>query len=797
MIACIALGIGPGLAMFGIVDTVLFKSLPVAEPDALVVLTRRASNDISRDFPYPFFDLVSRSTATLQTTAAWYPAKVAARIGERSAELTAELVSTNYFSTLGVPMTRGTTWQAVSNDTRGVILSHRYWTTVLGSDASIVGRPMIVQGVPVSVIGVTGRDFFGMQVGTFVDIWLSMDLAPVLHGRPELLVSHTQWWSNIVGRRRAGVSLEQCNAELDGAFKAYRRSVAGGNAHSDRLGAIEREALIVREGGRGISRVTDDRSRLVSWMSVVGVCIVLLVFTDLAAVMLGKLAQRGAELATRLSMGASLRNLYAQIVIEEGAIVAAGTLVGVLVWYWVRPFVPRLLFGATIQLDLSSSWRLIMAAAATTLLGTLLLASIAIRWIARRDLMTLLATSGLSGGSAKRPASLGWSLGVLFLQVALSVAMVLEASAFARSLANLSGRDLGFESGNIVMARMDARNAALSPQGLAQLREDLLQRARGWPGTTLASVAWTAPLDSAREVFDQVRISRGGPPCTVKSVDLQVVGRDYFGVLGIPFVIGGPPTADSRAAAGGPMPAVVNETFARRCADTGTMLGRTTDGRGIPSLKIVGVVKNVQYHGLKEKTGSVLYVPADQWPSNAGRSLTLLVRTRQPVALLAGLIRSETRQLNREVGIREITTIAAQVHELLGPERTLAQATRFAMLLGLLLVGVGIYGSLTQRINGRWNEFALRLALGARLRQVVWGCVRAVATVLVAGAAVGYLLSVSLRGITRSLLFGTITEGAETVLVSVVIVLLVAAVAASAPLLRLRRLDLATALRRD
>ena len=336
LIACIALGMGPGLAMFGVVDTVLFKSLPVGEPGQLVLLTQPGSDEVESAFPYPFFDLVARSTATLQASAAWSPAKVAVRMGERSGQLTAELVSTNYFSTLGVPMARGISWRA-PHEAQGVILSYRYWTTVLGSDASIVGRPVMVQGVPLSVIGIAARDFFGMQVGTLVDIWLPMDLAPVLRGRSELLVSHTQWWTSIVGRRRAVVSLEQCNAELDAAFKAYRRSVAGGNATPERLAAIAGEALIVVDGGRGVSRITNNRSRLVSWMSIVGLCTLLLVFSDLAAVMLGRLAQRGPELAMRLSMGASIRALYTQVLLEQGTIVGAGTVVGVLVWYRCVP----------------------------------------------------------------------------------------------------------------------------------------------------------------------------------------------------------------------------------------------------------------------------------------------------------------------------------------------------------------------------------------------------------------------------------------------------------------------------
>jgi predicted permease len=792
-IACIALGIGPGLAIFGIIDSVLFKTLPVTEPDQLVALTRQTGAETDGAFPYPFFDLAARST-TLQSTAAWYPAKVSSRMQDRSATLNAELVSPNYFSTLGVPMALGTAWQT-PHDTQGVVLSHRYWTTALGKDASILGRAISVQGVPLSIIGIAGRDFFGMHVGTFVDMWLPVDLAPVFCNRPDVLLSHTQWWINIVGRRRAGTSLEQSAHELDTAFKSYRRSVAGDNPSPEKLAAIQREVGGVTEASRGVSRITQDRSRLLSWMSLVAICTLLLVLSDLAAVQIGRLTQRGPEFATRLSMGASTRALYAQIAVEQAMLVSAGMLVGVVVWYWVSPFLPRLLFGPTFQLDLSSNWRLVIVAAAATLLVTLVLATIAIQWIARRDLMTLLGPSGFSSGVARRQTPQKWSHAVLFVQVALSLAMVLEASAFARSFANVAGRDLGFESNHVVMARLDARNASLTPQALASVQQNLLQRARVWPGTQMASLAWTAPLDSAREIFDEIRTSTHGQPCTVKYVDLQVVEPDYFAVLGIPFVSGGPPAPD--ATGGRSLRGVVNETFARRCVGTGSMLGRATDARGWPSVEIVGVVKNIQYHGLKETTGSVIYVPADRWPSAGVPTLTLLVRTNQPVTLLAGLIRAEIRQLNPEIGIGDITTMEAQIHELLAPERTLAQTARFAMFLGLLLIGVGIYGSVSQRVTGRLSEYALRLALGARLRQVVWLCVRSLAGVLVVGAGVGYLVSLPLRGLTRSLLFGTIDEGAGSVLLSVLIVLVVGAAAATVPLMRLRRFDLVTALRRD
>ena len=796
MIACIALGMGPGLALVGVVDSVFFKSLPVTQPDQLVSLTRPTASDGEAVVPYPFFDFAARSTTTLQATAAWSPLKVSARMRDRSSALNAELVSTNYFSTLGVPMTRGVPWQR-PHDTQGVVLSHRYWTSALDNDVSILGRAITVQGVPLSVIGVAGPGFSGMQVGTFADIWLPMDLAPVVRNDREMLVSHTLWWANLVGRRRPGTSLEQSSDELASLFKAYRRSLAGESPTAERLAAIEREMVGASDASRGVSRITEDRSRLLLWMSIVAACTLLLVLSDLAAVLLGRLALRGPEFATKLSLGASTRTLYAQITLEQAILVSAGVLVGVVVWYWVSPFLPRLLFGPTFQLDLSSSWRLVSVAAVATLLGTLVLASFAIHSIAGRDLMNLLGTSGFSGGVARRHTLPKWSYALLFVQVALSMVMVLEAGAFARSLANLAGRDLGFESNDVVMARLDARNASLTPAALAQLQQHLLQRARAWPGTRVASVAWTAPLDSSREIFDEIRISTGGQPCTVKHVDLQVVERNYFAVLGIPFVSGQPPAAKATGGGSGLMGAVVNETFARRCVGTGSILGRATDARGAPSVELVGVVKDVQYHGLKEKTGSVLYVPADGWPSARVSALTLMVRTDQPVALLAGLIRSEVRQLNSEMAVGEITTMAAQIDELLSPERTLEQTTRFAMFLGLLLIGVGFYGSVGQRVTGGLGEFALRFALGARLRHVVWMCVRSFAVVLVVGAGVGYLVSLPLRSVTRSLLFGTIDEGAGTIIVSVLIVLLIGAAAATVPLMRLRRFDLVTVLRRD
>lgn len=207
-------------------------------------------------------------------------------------------------------------------------------------------------------------------------------------------------------------------------------------------------------------------------------------------------------------------------------------------------------------------------------------------------------------------------------------------------------------------------------------------------------------------------------------------------------------------------------------------------------------MRDAQYHGLKNAPGAVLYVPSDWWPAGAGTT-TLLVRTQQPPERVAEPIRSEIRQLNPEIEVGQVTTIASQVHDLLGPERMLAQATGFAMLLGLLLVGIGVYGSVTQRVNGRLNEYALRLALGARVSQVVWLSTRSLATVLVAGTTIGFLVSLPLRGLTKGLLFGTIDKGGGSVAVSIAVVIVVAAVAASGPLARLRRFDLAGALRRD
>lgn len=582
MIACVALGIGPGLAIFGIIDTLLFKSLPVAGADQLVLFARRSSGDVERAFPSPFFDVVTRSSQTLEATAAWYPTKVAARVQGRAEQLSAELVSTNYFETVGVPMARGTDWRENPGDVQGVILSHRYWSTALGSDPSVVGHVVIVQGVPLSVIGVAAREFFGMQVGTMVDLWLPMRYAPMLLRRPDALVSHSQWWTSLVGRRRPAVTIEQAEAEVAGLFTAYRRSVVGQRPTQERLAEIDREPLMLAEGGRGVSRIEGSRARLVLWMSVVSACTLLLVFSNLAAVLIGRLAQRAPELATRLSLGASRRSLLAQLALEHTLVVVAGTAAGTLVWYWMRTVVPQMLFGSTIQLDLSSNWRLVAAASAMALVGILLLTSVAVRWLARRDLMTVLRMGGGTSGPLKWRASQGWSHGVLLLQVAVSVAMVLQAGAFARSLANLSGRDLGFDSAHIVVARLDARNAALTPPALTMLHRQLLQRSRTWPGAESAALARTAPLDSAQEIFDEVRVATGGEPCSVKSVDLQAIEGDYFAVLGLSFVNGGPPSSIAGGAPGLHWRAVVNETFARRCVAAGTVVGLSIASQGGP-----------------------------------------------------------------------------------------------------------------------------------------------------------------------------------------------------------------------
>ena len=191
----------------------------------------------------------------------------------------------------------------------------------------------------------------------------------------------------------------------------------------------------------------------------------------------------------------------------------------------------------------------------------------------------------------------------------------------------------------------------------------------------------------------------------------------------------------------------------------------------------------------------MLYAPYDLWPGGGAPSATLLIRSARPPSQLVSEMRQAVGRLNRGVEVREVTTVAAQVDELLRPERTLAQGTGFVMLLGLLLVGIGVYGAIAQRINSRMHEYAVRLALGARLTHITMTAAGSLALPLAIGAALGYAANTPVRAVTKSLLFGTVEQSPATLVAAGLVVLMVATAAATIPLMRLRRIDVNTVLR--
>ena len=798
MISCIALGIGPGLAMFGVLDASVFKPLPLGQPHEIVLLQRQGSSEIEHDFPHPFAELAG--TAKTVQTSAWYPTTAVARIGERSEKLAVEVVSENYFTTLGVPMFRGTAWWGGGADARGAILSHRYWTSTLAGDPSVIGRTVFILGRTYTVIGVAAPGFFGLRVGTLVDLWLPMAVAPAILDREDALVSHNLWWTFVVGRLRPGATMAASHAELDALLKGYRHAVAGAHLTPERNAEIDREGLLVVDGSRGMSQVRADRGQLPVWLVLIGACTLLLVCSNVASLTLSGLSQRAQEFGIKLSMGAPRRTLFGQVAVEHVLIVLCGTLAGLLLWSWMRSFLPQLLFGPATKLDLSLDWRLSVVAATMMLLATAILSLVGIVWIGRMDPLTLLRlTVNASHTATAGRSSQRWQRWVLLVQVGLSVLLVLQAAAFARSFTNLSQRELGFDRDHVVVVRLDAENAALSPAAFLHFQQTLLDEVRGAGWVQTAAVAHAAPLDSGQEVFDNIRVPGDQQACDVRRVELQLVDREYFATLGIRFLAGRPPSSGrGPATAGGDptsIPVVINETFARRCFEPSQAIGRSFTVYQSTSLQIAGVAGDARYHSLKANVGAVLYAPYDLWPGGGAPSATLLIRSARPPSQLVSEMRQAVGRLNRGVEVREVTTVAAQVDELLRPERTLAQGTGFVMLLGLLLVGIGVYGAIAQRINSRMHEYAVRLALGARLTHITMTAAGSLALPLAIGAALGYAANTPVRAVTKSLLFGTVEQSPATLVAAGLVVLMVATAAATIPLMRLRRIDVNTVLR--
>jgi predicted permease len=845
----LALGIGANTAAFGVLYAVLLRTLPVADPASLALVSMRyTGTQYSMSYPaYQYLrDYTSsphgtsspdgtpspHGTSSLDGLIAFRDSTVnvsgaaGASASSATERATGMLVSGNYFDVLGVEMAIGTPIRPDDDLTPGgggargpvAVLSDRFWTRRFQRDPAVIGQTLKVNGQPLTVVGVAPPGFEGTRVGALPDLFMPMMFARAIFDVPNWLTGPGNNWLRIIGRIRRGVTAAQAEADMSVAFRQFNQEfiVPGARTEQVRQRALTGRILL-EPGGTGLSEMRATlRPALFILMGLVGV-VLLLACVNVANLLVARAERYHRDTAIHLALGASRARLWAQQLVEAVVLGAGGVAMGLVLASWMRGLLGQLV-PANQKLDLSMDARVLGLSIALGVGATLGLTIVTGWQNTRRPVLRALKGEDVAGRLWLRK-------GLIVGQLALSIVVLVAAALFGQTLRNLRLVDPGFVRDRVLIASMDP--SGYTPARQAAFYARLLDEVRAAPGVVSAALANESPLDNS--TFWTMRV-----PGVARTADVEVsfVSRDYFSTMGVPILRGRDidPRRDAvgeaakvegnaaanveanaavRAAAGAAvdaaMPVIVNEAFVRqllaeqRGQEPRDPIGARVTGNGSNVYEIIGVVKDSATAGLRGQIAPMLYVPLERngfKPIFVSR-LVLHVRTAVPPAALADTVRAIVRRGDPDVPVFDVRTIDQQLDRVMGRELTFAKLSSTFGLLALVLSAVGLYGVIAYAVSRRTRELGIRLALGAGPHRIVYLVLEEAALLVLLGIAIGLPLAYALGEAIGSLLYNVQPADAASLAIAVTLLLAVAALSAWMPARRAARVDPLTALRHE
>ncbi len=825
-ILSLALGIGANTAVFSVMNAVLLATLPVRDPQELVIFNWLAEENVgppsssgwrqrepgtkqstSTSFSFPTFEAFRANPGPLADVCAFAPLGNVNVIADGTAEMLygCQVVSGNYHALLGVNAAAGRLLGPADDDPAAevaAVISYRFWQRRFGGEASAIGKTVTMNGVPVTIVGVTAPDFNGtQQVGEVTDITL-----PLAHERRLTRVTWDtrkgdNWWLRIMGRMKPGVTLEQASASLEGTFQETAR----GNVRVNTLpGApavdpakIPLPRLRAVAGGQGLyeaRRGYEKSLRLL--MGVVGL-VLLVACANVANLLLARGAARRREIAVRLALGASRARLVRQLLAESVLLAALGAVAGLaFAWWGARGLIAMQPFGVlALQIDPSLDWRVLGFASATALATGVAFGLAPALRATRLNLTSEFQGGARTLGTGSRS---GLAKSLLVVQVALSLVLLVGAGLFIRTLRNLQHVDIGYNRERLLLFQVNAAaNGASGPEVLA-LYDRLRERLAALPGVRHATFSRVAPLSQSNWT-SSVTVPGYVQTAIDEYVQMNGLGPDYLATLELP-VLRGRDFEPRDFAATAPKVAVVNQAFAKRYFGTEDVVGRrfTASRRaGEPDTEIVGLIRDAQYSDVRSAPKPSALIPYVQLGgANAGNS-SFIVRFSGTEAATTAAVRAVTREIDPNLPLTNIRTQVAQINRLFAQERLFASLCSVFGGLALALSAVGLYGLMSYAVLRRTGEIGLRMALGALPRQVLGLILKESLLLAGLGVAVGLTAAYFTSRLVASMLFGLSTADPFTYALGALVLLAVALGAALLPARRAAKVDPMTALRTE
>jgi len=812
----LALGIGANTTIYSFMESILLRSLPVADPESLVVLNwhSRPPKDGDKEwvhvmhglqglawpgnkgdmvlgiFPYGAFETLREENPVFSTLFGYFNGhnKTLAIRGQATSAGT-EYVTGEYFRGLAVSPAAGRLIDT-PDDRAGAapvaVLSFAASRQRFGGPSSAIGQQVLVDNVPFTVIGVTPPEFFGVDPAAAPDLYLPMHANLLVDGSraARIYPDGNFYWVEMMGRLRPGVSMAQAQAALAPRFHQWVAATATTGGERAKL-----PALILNPGAAGLGSLRRQYSKpLYVLLTMVGL-ILAIACANIANLLLARAAARRREMAVRLSLGAGRFRVVRQLLTESLMLASLGGAFGVLFAIWGVRSLTLLLSGGQQNFTLHAelNWNVLAVTAALSAVCGLLFGLAPAIKSTRPDVMPALK-SGRGGGPRGRAQHV-----LVVAQIAVSFLILAAAGLFVRTLNKLHSVQLGYARENILLFSLNARQAGHRDPEIARFYADLRKRLESIPGVSSATLSQSSIISAGRAL--PIRGSMKIGAVTLEDARVLAAGPRFLTTMQIPILAGR--EIDDRDQPGSRPVAVISEELARTYFEGENPLGRRIT---LPDekrdLEIVGVSANLRYGGLKneEEGAMTVFVAVSQFSSDR---MTYALRTAGDPLRYVQSVHEIVREADSRIPVTNVITQAAEIDRTITRELTFAKLCTGFAVLALLTACVGLYGTMSYTVARQVGEIGIRMALGAQRGAVVWMVLRRVVLLAAVGLAISVPAALVASQLVKSFLFETQPNDPGTLALSGVVLLSAAILAGYAPARRASRIDPLAALRHE
>ena len=813
-IASLALGIGANAAIFSLYHQVILRPLPVEDPGALVNLAApgvtsgsnscNQAGDCESVFSYPMFRDLQDVQTVFTGIAGHRSFRANLAYGGQTSSATGMMVSGSYFPVLALQAATGRLIgpndDAIVGEGLVAVLSHAYWRDRFGGDASVLNDTLVVNGQPMVIIGVAPEGFEGTTLGTQPKVFVPITLRELMEPRwSGTFDNRRNYWTYLFARLNPGVEFEGARAVMNGQYSAILNDVEAPLQTGMTDATLEQfraRELAMKDGRRGQSSLNSDAAAPLTLLNGVTFLVLLIACANIANLLLGRAVAREGEMAVRLAVGANRGHLIRQLLAESLVLATAGGIAGLLVCRWTLSAIMSMLPDvAAATIDPSFNVPVLAFTGATAATAGLVFGLFPAVISTRPGVLSALKAQAGQPSGARSAARFRAVLTTA--QIALSMALLVSAGLFIRSLAAISRVELGLDATNVVTFRISPeRNGyeQTTSLGLYERTEDALATLPGVTDVTASLIPILAGSSSSTSIT--VEGFEPDPDDNSDSPRYNLIGADYFRTLGITMLAGREFTRSDVSDA--PQVAIVNEEFARQFGLDRDAVGRrmsVSSNAEELDIEIVGLVENAKYNDVKDEIPAQFFLPYRQGSSTG--SMTFYARSeidaRQQLSAIAPLV----SRLDPNLPVENLLTMQMQIEENTFGDRFISTLSTAFALLATLLAAVGLYGVLAYTVAQRTREIGLRVALGAGPSKVRGLVMRQTALLTVIGGVIGLFGAIGLGRAAESLLYEVSGQDPLVLAAAAVLLGIIALGAGFIPAHRATRVDPMTALRAD